>query len=260
MSRFAAATLLAGVIIVAALLCARGPMRWGIVGGVTGAYVVVTGCGVAFIRMRYFADAFCRGEAGAMRLALTFDDGPDPRSTPALLDALQRLDVRATFFCIGERAMMHPEILVRAVREGHEIGNHSHRHAWWTNLLLSPGFFDEIQRAQKGIAAITGVVPRYFRTPMGLTNPHLSRALRKAQVTLVGWDAGGRDRRASVDPAVAAGRRILRRVRDGSVILLHDGGADPERLVRLVNEIVSECRRRGYSFVPLETLMQMKGS
>lgn len=253
MNRFVAATLAAAAIVLAALILTHGATRWGIAGGAVGAYAIVTGCGVAFIRMHYFAVAFCRGEIGAERLALTFDDGPDPRSTPALLDALRRLGVHATFFCIGERAAAKPELVRRMADEKHEIGNHSFHHAWWTNFLLSRGLGEEIERTQGIIRAIANVTPRYFRPPMGLTNPHLPRALRETNVTLVGWDAGGGDRKGDVGDVV---ERILRDARDGSIILLHDGGADPARLVGLVDEIVSECRRRGYSFVSLEELSQ----
>lgn len=252
MSRFAAAT---GLALAAAAAAAGvgGAARGALLAGVAGAYVLLIAGGAAFVRWRFFLDAFCRGAPGRRRLALTFDDGPDPQATPALLDALRELQAPAAFFCIGERAAAHPELLKRIAAERHEIGNHSFRHGWWTNLLLGGGLRREIERAQETLGAITGVRPRYFRSPMGLTNPHLPGALRAAGVRFIGWDVGGGDRGA---PPEALARRLLARLRDGSVILLHDGRADPAALVAAVRQLVVTARQQGYAFVPLEELVR----
>jgi len=187
-----------------------------------------------------------------MQIALTFDDGPDTAATPLLLDMLKQYGVRATFFCIGELASEHPEILRRIAAEGHLIGNHTFKHEWWTNFLFGRYLRSEIQRAQEAIRMAAGMTPEYFRSPMGLSNPHLGKALRLAGLALVGWDVRAFDRRSDPREAVA---RVLERARDGSIIALHDGGIPPARMVAAVEGIISGLRAKGYKLVHLEDLL-----
>ena len=98
---------------------------------------------------------------------------------------------------------------------------------------------------------ILGRAPRYFRSPAGLTNPHLPGVLKRLDLVLVGWDVRAFDRGA---PAHVTAERVMRRARDGSIILLHDGGADAGCLVGAVAQVVTGLRARGYTFVPLEDL------
>jgi len=98
------------------------------------AYLVIFGLGVAVLRLNFFCRAVCREETGGMRVALTFDDGPDPEVTPEVLSVLASHELKATFFCIGTKILQHPELARRIVAEGHTIGNHTHHHFWWTNF------------------------------------------------------------------------------------------------------------------------------
>ena len=246
------ATCLSGAAAAAGGLLTDGSARRWLCAGVIAAYLIVVGLGVAFIQLSFFGKAFCRGKPGAMRAALTFDDGPDPAATPRLLDVLADLRAPATFFCVGERVRACPEIVRRAAAEGHALGNHSQRHAWWTNFLVGRGLRDEIARAQEAIGATTGFAPAHYRSPMGLTNPHLPGALAKLGLTLVGWDVRALDRGARPEEVVG---RILSKVRDGSIVLLHDGGADPDTLVAAVRGAVRGLRERGYALVRVGELM-----
>ena len=119
-----------------------------------------------------------RGPRAGRRLALTFDDGPDPEWTPRLLDALGTSGVRATFFLIGERADRAPALVRRMIAEGHEVGNHSwsHRSLWLCGPRTTAA---EIGRAHERLAALTGTPPRHFRPPWGMVNAAMFRALRR---------------------------------------------------------------------------------
>jgi len=251
MSRFATTTLLAALVMVAAVLWIPSPAGWIVLGAVGAAYLVLVGLGVFWMRLGFFVPALCCGSPGGRRVALTFDDGPDPEATPALLDLLKTKGVPATFFCVGERAAAHPDLVRRIAREGHTVGNHSSRHAWWTNFLAGRRLHREVERAQETLGDILGAVPRYYRSPMGLTNPHLRRVLYRLALELVGWDVRPFDRGADSETVAA---RVLRRVRDGSIVVLHDGGARPEALTGAVDTIVRELRLRGYTFVGLDEL------
>jgi peptidoglycan/xylan/chitin deacetylase (PgdA/CDA1 family) len=185
---------------------------------------------------------------------MTFDDGPDPSVTPALLDLLDELGVKATFFCIGRNVLEHPDLARRILQRGHEIGNHSFGHPWWLNFLRAGTMLNEMRHAQDAIASVTGEPPRFYRPPRGLTNIHVAKALRGIPLRVVGWDARALDQYARESDVVV--RRILRSARDGSIVLLHDGGTRPGTLLKAVAAIVPALRQRGYSIVPLDRLLE----
>ncbi len=164
------------------------------------------------------APAAARGE-----VAITIDDGPDPAVTPAVLDLLDRYGVQATFFCIGERALRHPELCREIAARGHAVENHSLRHRRDFALLGLRGFVRELEAAQDTLTAITGVRPRFFRAPAGLRNPLLDPVLSRLNLSLVSWTRRGFDTRDRDAGAVSA--RLLRGLAGGDILLFHDGHA-----------------------------------
>ncbi|CAN5758519.1 polysaccharide deacetylase family protein [soil metagenome] len=156
-------------------------------------------------------------------MAITIDDGPEPKVTPTVLDLLDRHGAQATFFCIGERAMRHPELCREIVQRGHAVENHSLRHRHDFALLGLRGFVREIEAAQDTLAAITGMRPLFFRAPAGLRNPLLDPALCRLDLRLVSWTRRGFDTRDGNAESVSA--RLLRGLKGGDILLLHDGNA-----------------------------------
>lgn len=153
-------------------------------------------------------------------LALTFDDGPHPDGTPAVLDALDRLGWTATFFVLGGAARRHPEIVAEVSRRGHLIGVHGYDHRYliartpWATAL-------DLQRSVDTVAAITNTRPRWWRPPYGvLSGPALIAARRQA-VTPVLWSAWGRDWTPSATAATVVDEAVSGRL-DGGTLLLHD--------------------------------------
>ena len=255
MSPFKIATLAFVAVVGATGILAPNSLRWWLLGGLAGTYLALVGLGVSFISWEFFGPAICRGRPGDMRVSLTFDDGPDPASTPRLLKVLEQHQVKAAFFLIGRNAEKHHELVQAIAAKGHLVGNHSYRHAWWTNFLWGDSLDREIQRAQQVFKDILGTAPRYFRSPMGLTNPHLFGALKRIGLRLVGWDLRGLDQRAGASEPVI--RRLSKRCRDGSIILLHDGRSNPQVLSDIVDSIIPALRNQGFAFVRFDEFLAL---
>ena len=156
-------------------------------------------------------------------IALTIDDGPDPLVTPQVLDILDRYAAQATFFCVGEKAARYPEVCREIVRRGHAVENHSQRHRHHFSLLGPRGFMRELQAAQSTLSLITGQRPVFFRAPAGLRNPFLDPVLARLGLTLASWSARGFDTR--IGDAERVKNALLRELREGAILLLHDGNA-----------------------------------
>jgi len=251
MSRFHTTTILFVLTALGVVLSLEGPIHYFILGLFLTAYLVIFILGVSILKLNFFVKATCRGDTTAKRVALTFDDGPDLAATPNLLKVLKRHEIKAAFFPIGTKTREYPGIIKQIDQEGHILGNHSFRHAWWTNFLISGALDREIMMAQKAIEAAIGKVPAYFRPPMGLTNPHLGRGLKKHGLSVVGWDVRPFDIRTSTEKVI---KRVLKKIRNGSIILLHDTGRAPADLAHLTDELVTEIRARKYTFSELEEL------
>jgi peptidoglycan-N-acetylglucosamine deacetylase len=152
--------------------------------------------------------------------ALTFDDGPHARGTPAVLDVLADRAVRATFFLVGEQVLRNPTIAAEIVAGGHEIGLHCHRHR---NLLrLAPWQVrEDVARAQAAIEDATGISPALYRPPYGVLNATALRLARSAGRRTLLWTDSGRDWEAHATPESIAAR-VTDEVEEGSILLLHD--------------------------------------
>jgi len=160
--------------------------------------------------------------AAAGEVALTFDDGPDPEVTPAVLDLLDRHGARASFFAIGRQAEARPELVAEIARRGHRVENHSYRHTHRFALLGPWAAGRELDRAQRILTAAAGRPPVWFRAPAGLRGPLLELVLAPRGLRLASWTRRGFDT-VSGDPARVAAR-LTRGLRGGDVLLLHDGG------------------------------------
>jgi len=204
---------------------------------------------------QFFLTVKTRGPRGSVAVALTFDDGPDARALPPLLELLRRHRAPAAFFVVGERAAAHPE-LIAAIRDaGHEIGNHSQTHDPLLMFRSVARLRAEVARCQETLAA-HGLRPRAFRPPVGITNPRLAGVLRELGLGCVAFsnrplDFGNRRLEG------LAGR-VLRRVRGGDVILLHDLLPRPAALgpwLAEVAAVLEGLEARGIPVVPLSALL-----
>jgi len=157
------------------------------------------------------------------QFALTLDDGPDAEVTPRVLDLLDAHGVRATFFCIAQRAAQHPALVRDIVARGHDVQNHSHAHRHNFSLSGPGALRREIERAQQVLAELTGQRPHCFRAPAGLRNPFLDPVLHRLGLHLVSWTRRGFDTVTADPQRVLA--RLTHGMAPGDIVLLHDGHA-----------------------------------
>lgn len=212
--------------------------------------------GVRFPNAGVFARPLYRGISGRRELALTFDDGPDLRWTPALLDLLETRQQRATFFVIGKRAAKHPALLQDMVRRGHEIANHTWSHSYLTPFMSPKTLTAELVRTNAVIEAATGHRPRWFRPPVGLLSPRVVLGAERANVEIVCWSATGRDgtERTSADEVYASLEPALL---PGAILVLHDARIDEDaepNAVQVVSRLLDRMESLGLRSVTLSEL------
>lgn len=155
------------------------------------------------------------------RVALTFDDGPDPEVTPEVLEILRQRGVTASFFCVGERVRCNPEIVRQMAAEGHGVENHTTTHSSAFAFFGPRRAGREIEGASRAITEVTGRQPRYFRPPAGMRNPWLAPVVAARDMRLVSWTRRGFDA-VVADPASVVSR-LTRNLAGGDILLLHDG-------------------------------------
>ncbi len=154
-------------------------------------------------------------------VALTFDDGPNPEVTPAILDILDRARVSASFFCIGVEGERHPQLVTEISRRGHRVENHSYHHTSVFGFLGPGAIRNDILRTQELFERLTGRRPLYFRAPAGIHSPLLEPALCAGGLRLVSWTRRGFDTVSRDADRVLM--RLTRNLAGGDIVVLHDG-------------------------------------
>ncbi|QRR36139.1 polysaccharide deacetylase family protein [Hydrogenophaga sp. YM1] len=227
-------------------------------GGVVANHAAVVAAGL-WPRSQWLGENWVRlPEAAAARgaFAITIDDGPDPERTPRVLDLLDELGAKASFFCIGRRAQAQPALCRAIVARGHRVENHGQSHSNAFSLFGPGRMRRDIAAAQAALSDITGQAPRFFRPTAGLSNPFLAPVLHGLGLRHASWTRRGFDTRTG-DPATVQ-RRLLRGFAAGDILLLHDGHAAraPDGqpvLLHALPAVVAEARRLG---LRPETLFQ----
>lgn len=236
---------------------AFAPSAWPWVGGILLLDHAAIGAGTVWPQSPFLGRNLVRlpeAEARAGRVALTFDDGPDPEVTPAVLDLLDRQGARATFFCIGRKVDAHPGLAAEVIRRGHAVENHTYGHPHTFGFHTRARMQSEIARAQDSVERATGRRPAFFRAPVGIRNPFLDPVLARMGLSLVSWSRRGLDtvRR----DAAAVARRLVGRVAAGDILLLHDGssaraeGGRPV-VLEVLPRVLEALAARGLVSVPL---------
>ncbi len=204
----------------------------------------------------FFFPVISRGNTKAPMVALTFDDGPDPVTTPMLLDLLSIYRVPATFFVTGRRVQAYPHLVRQIIEHGHTIGNHSYHHEQYRMYLLPSVLMREITDTQE-ILARSGVVPVAFRPPVGVTTPAMGAVLDEKGMITVNFSCRAFDWGNRHIHRLA--NKILSKIQGDDIVMLHDSlPSDPahlDRWIREVRKILAGISKKGFTVVPLETLI-----
>lgn len=194
------------------------------------------------------------GSVQDKKVALTFDDGPDSKWTPRILDILKEKKVSATFFVIGKQAQKYPDVLRRIKAEGHVIGNHTFSHVDLTKLTAQQ-IDQEIEKCTQTIYDITGNKPRILRPPFGFHNKTVDDVVYAKGGIIVLWSLDTEDWTGASEPAVKA--RVLPKMQNGFIVLQHDG--ENTKLggsVKALPEIIDDLQSKGYTFATISELLE----
>jgi peptidoglycan/xylan/chitin deacetylase (PgdA/CDA1 family) len=188
---------------------------------------------------------------GTKLVWLTIDDGPDADDTPRLLDLLDQHGAKATFFFIGEKVFLHPELVSEVIKRGHTLGNHTMRHPQYSFWAYGPaGVRREIMECQRLLTDTAMSAPAWFRAPAGLKNPWVHEVVEREGLRVACWSARGLDGVDADKARVLA--RLQKSVRPGAIILMHEGRVDRqgERLApQVLGELLGWLGANGYRCV-----------
>src|SRR5436189_3962260 len=212
-----------------------------------------------YVKFAQFPTLYHQGAGGEHQVAITFDDGPDPRWTPKILDILKAANVKAAFVLVGVNAERYPSLVRRIVDEGHEIGNHTYYHpnlalCWPEHIRL------ELNATQLLLETITGRATTLFRPPYAADSSPTQ--LSELTPLKIAEDLNYLIVLESIDPqdwskpgADVILQRVKQQRRDGSIILLHDAGGDRSQTVEALPRILNWLHKRSDTVVPLSTLL-----
>ncbi len=208
-------------------------------------------------------DIIRKGPDELAYIALTFDDGPDIRYTPEILDILKEKEVKATFFLVGTNVEKYPEIVKRMQEEGHSIGNHTLSHKSLIPLS-NKETYREIIEGEERIQEITGEKPTLFRPPRGVYSSYALELLEENRYTMVLWDTSSEDWSELRYTDII--KKVIRKTKNGSIILFHDSGdifknygGNRINTVKALPDIIDILREQEYEFVTIDELIILKG-
>lgn len=215
-------------------------------------YFLVVFYGCYYIGSNFFIKIICSANTDQKEIAISFDDGPASNYTTEILQLLKQDNIKATFFCIGNRIAGNEDILKKIKEDGHIIGNHSYSHHFWFDIFSSEKMLNDLQKMDQETEKVTGIVPKLFRPPYGVTNPNLKKAIIKGNYIPVGWSV------RSMDTVIRNEKKLLdkinRSLKPGAVFLFHDTS---KTTVNILPEFIREVKKKGYNIIPLDKLLHL---
>lgn len=187
-----------------------------------------------------------------MMIALTFDDGPHPKITPKILEILRKYGVKATFFEIGENVEAYPDVTRSVIENGHEIGNHTYTHPHISNLT-NEVLSEEMERCDKAIFKVAGVHPTLFRPPEGVVDQAVKVIADVNDYSVILWRVDTRDWAGTSAQSIK--NNVMKNIRSGDIILMHDYVMKSCHTVEAVELIIPALLERGFKFVTVSELI-----
>jgi peptidoglycan/xylan/chitin deacetylase (PgdA/CDA1 family) len=209
------------------------------------------------LRLKYPQFFRLNGSTIESKIALTFDDGPDNKYTPAILDVLRKYHVKATFFVLGVRAQENPAIIKQIVNEGHAIGNHSYNHSNPAKMTEAQ-FEKQFTQTQVILRNLIGYEPKLIRTPYGAIKEDQLRWTAKNGLVAVNWDIDSKDWKELNASQVLA--NILEHTHKGAIILQHSAGGETQDLsgtVKALPILIEQLKKQGFKLVTVPELLHL---
>ncbi len=192
-------------------------------------------------------------------VVLTFDDGPDPERTPAVLEVLRKHNVHATFFVVGNRAEKYPELLQQIAAQGHEIANHSYSHSYASFKSNKTDVFqEEIDKTDSLIQKLTSQTSVLFRPPGGYLSDNLVEFTKQKGLTIAywTWQQDSKDWKVG-NSGTSIANHIIKNIQPGQIILLHDGANNGLQTAQAVDILLTRLISEGYRFVTMSELIKL---
>ncbi|KEO82907.1 polysaccharide deacetylase family protein [Tumebacillus flagellatus] len=191
-------------------------------------------------------------------VTLTFDDGPDPRFTPKILDMLKKRHLQATFFIVGKNALEHPDLVKQIEQDGHTIANHTLTHPH-LETMKPGGVTAELQGGDAALTSVLGPsfpVPHFFRPPRGNVSPAILNSTEQLDKQLILWNVCVENHTTTTPEQVE--QRVIKLIheRHGGILLAHDGELDRTLTVKSLPRILDDLARDGYRIVPLQEYLK----
>ena len=216
-------------------------------------YSLLVFWGCVNVSSNFFIKITCKSETDKNEIAISFDDGPATNYTPEIIRLLKNENIKATFFCIGNRIARNENILKQIHEDGHIIGNHSYSHHFWFDMYSAKKMQDDMKQMDDEMERVIGMKPKLFRPPYGVTNPNLKKAIIRGGYTPVGWSV------RSLDTVIKDENKLLDKIiagiKPGAVFLFHDTS---KTTLHVLTEFIQEVKKRGYQIVPLDKLLHLQ--
>jgi len=214
-------------------------------------YLTVVTIGTINIRFNFFLHSYCNSSTTKKEIAITFDDGPHPDITPKLIKLLDLNNVPASFFCIGKNIDANSEIVTQMHNSNHIIGNHSYGHSNFFDLFSSARMQKEIVNTNIAIKKAIGKTPLLFRPPYGITNPMLSKAIKKSKKLSIGWSLRSLDTYKNSNQVLV---KLKANTKAGDIVLFHDTNPN---IISIIEEYIIWLNKNDFKIVSLTNLLNI---
>lgn len=216
-------------------------------------YLAVNVWGTVSICSGFHLKAICEGSKSENKIALTFDDGPDPELTPKILEVLDRHGVRGTFFCIGRKVFEHASTLKIIHEKGHIIGGHSFSHSSFFDFYSAHHIQKEFVATDQLVENNIGKKIALFRPPYGITTPNIKKAVSEMNYTVIGWNIRSMDTMIKNPQKLA--NIVIAKLKPGAIVLFHD---TTPHLPEVLEQVLRHCNRQNLECVGVDELLKIK--
>jgi len=215
-------------------------------------YTLIVFWGCYNVDSNFFIRIICKADTTKKEIAISFDDGPAENYTPEILELLGKNNIKAAFFCIGNRVANNEGLLRKIYAQQHIIGNHSYSHHTMFDLFSTKKMCADLNMMDEVTAKTIGVKPRLFRPPYGVTNPAVKKAIINGNYIPVGWSI------RSLDTVIKDKQKLFSRIsplQPGDIVLFHDTS---KITLDILQTFIDHVHRSGYTFVRLDKLLNIE--